>query len=65
MLNTLNIFPRSFGVHFSHDAIPLYFGLVSEQFTKEVIGKTRERAFRDHGADKVSLLDFAGSFFPV
>jgi hypothetical protein len=34
VLSTLNILPRGFGVHFSHDAIPLDFELVSEQFTK-------------------------------
>ena len=47
VLNTLNILPMIFGVHFSHDAIPLDFGLVSEQFTKEVISKT---------VDKTSIL---------
>jgi hypothetical protein len=73
VLNTLNILPRSFGVHFSHDVIPLDFGLVSEQFTKEVISETRKRAFHDLGIDKpyfrastlVSLLAFAGSFSPA
>ncbi len=64
MLNTLNILPRIFGVHFSHDAIPLDFGLVSEQFTKEVISETRKRAFRDLGIDKPYFhsLDFGESF---
>ena len=52
MLNTLNILPRIFGVHISHDPIPLDFGLVSEQFMKEVISETRKRAFQDLGIDK-------------
>jgi hypothetical protein len=73
VLNTLNILPMIFGVHFSHDAIPLDFGLVSEQFTKEVISKTRKRAFCNLGVDKPYFcsLDFgesfgfAGSFSPV
>ncbi len=52
VLNTLNILPRIFGVHISHFPIPLDFGLVSEQFTKKVISKTRKHAFRDLGFDK-------------
>ncbi len=52
MLNTLNILPRIFGVHISHDPIPLDFKLVSEQFLKEVISKTSKRAFHNLGVDK-------------
>jgi hypothetical protein len=52
VLNTLNILPRIFGVHISHDPIPLNFGLISEQFTKEVISKTRKHAFRGLDFDK-------------
>ncbi len=52
MLNTLNILPRIFGVHINHNPIPLDFGLVSEQFTKENISKTRKRAFPNLGIDK-------------
>jgi hypothetical protein len=51
-------------MHFSHDVIPLDFGLISERFTKEVISKTRKRAFRDLGIDKPYFcsLDFGKSF---
>ncbi len=52
MLNPLNILPRIFGVHISHDLIPLDFGIISEQFTKEVISKTLKHAFRNLGFDK-------------
>ncbi len=52
MFNILNILPRIFGVHISHDPIPLDFGLVSEQFTKEVISETRKHAFHNLGFDK-------------
>ncbi len=52
MLNTLNILPRIFGEHISHDPIPLDFGLVSDQFTKEVLSKTHKRAFRNLGVDQ-------------
>ncbi len=70
VLSTLNILPRIFGVRFSHNAIPLDFGLVSYQFTKEVISKAWKGPLRDLGVDKltfaaltsVSLLSFAGSF---
>jgi hypothetical protein len=64
VLNTLNILPRIFGVHISHDPIPLDFGLVSEQFTKEVISETCKRAFCDLGIDKLYFcsLDFGKSF---
>jgi hypothetical protein len=50
--NTLNILPRIFGVHISHNPIPLDFGFVSEQFTKEVISEARKHAFRNLGIDK-------------
>jgi hypothetical protein len=65
VLNTLKILPRSFGVHFSHDAIPLDFGLVSEQFTKEVISETCKHAFHNLGVDKPYFcsLDFGESFW--
>jgi hypothetical protein len=64
VLNTLNILPRSFGVHCSQDAIPLDFGLVSEQFTIEVISETRKHAFRNLGIDKPYFcsLNFGESF---
>ncbi len=64
MINTLNIIPRIFGVHISHDLIPLDFGLVSEQFTKDVISKTCKRAFRNLSIDKPYFrnLNFGKSF---
>ncbi len=64
MLNTLNILPRIFGVHISHNPIRLDFGLVSEQFTKEVISETSKRAFHELGVDKPYFcsLDFGKSF---
>jgi hypothetical protein len=52
VLNTLNILLRIFGVHISHNPIPLDFGLVSEQFTKEVISETCKHAFHDLGIHK-------------
>ncbi len=73
MLNTLNILPRIFGVHISHDPIPLDFGLVSEQFMKEVISKHASMlsatlaliSLTFAASTLVSLLAFAGSFSPV
>ena len=64
MFNTINILPRIFGVHISHDLIPLDFGLVSEQFMKEVISETRKCAFRNLGIDKPYFcsLNFGESF---
>ena len=73
MLNTFYILAMIFGVHNSHNPIPLDFWLISEQFTKEVISETRKRAFRDLGFNKPYFrsldsgksLDFCWLFLPM
>ena len=64
LFDTLNILPRSFDVRFSHDTISLSFGVVFEQFAKEIIGKSSGGALRDLGFNELFFccLDFSESY---
>ena len=55
MLNTPMIQPWIFGVHVSHDAIPLNCRVVFDLLLKEVIGEARDGALGDLGCSELSF----------
>ncbi len=56
--DTHQIIPRSFGVHFGHDPIPLCFWVVSQQFSKEITSQARGSALGDLGFSSSAFAAF-------